>query len=110
MSVRERAELLAAVDAGFLSVPDVFRSAVFVEAAGELHVSEVLRAGGVRDYRVVMGRARHTHGGALDPTLRWVMDPRSHGRRLAAYADALEACPTAWPGFPFTSAPGVWRR
>ena len=83
--------MLAAVDAGLLQVPDVVRSSVSVDTAGD--------------------RARHTHGGAFDPTLRWVTDPRSHGRRLAAYAEALGRRPAGtWPGFPFTPAPEEWRR
>ena len=109
MSRLEQARLLAAVDAGLLSVADVLRSAPTQEAAGDLHVSQLLRAAGVRTPIAVMRRARHTHGGIFDPTLRWVTDPRSHGRRLAAYADAL-ARPHAWPGFPFAPAPKGWRR
>ena len=106
MTRRARAEMLAAVDAGLLQVPDVVRSSVSVDTAGDLQ-----RAAGVRDYRAVMRRARHTHGGAFDPTLRWVTDPRSHGRRLAAYAEALGRRPAGtWPGFPFTPAPEEWRR
>ena len=110
MSARERAELLAAVDAGLLDISDVIRSATSMDAAGDLRVSELLRVGGVRDHRAVMRRARHTHGGCLDPTLRWVTDPRSCGRRLAAYADTLARNPTTWSGFPFTPAPEGWRR
>jgi hypothetical protein len=111
MSRRECAELLAAVDAGLLAVTDVVRSAASgAEAAGDLHVSELLAAAGVREYKAVMRRARHTHGGAFDPTLRWVVDPRSHGRRVSAYADALARRPATWPGFPFTPAPQEWRQ
>ena len=48
MSRRECAELLAAVDAGLLAVTDVVRSAASgAEAAGDLHVSELLAAAGV---------------------------------------------------------------
>ena len=110
MSARERARLLAAVDAGLLSVEDVIRSAPTQEAAGDLHVSQLLRAAGVRNHLAVMRRARHTHGGAFDPTLRWVTDPRSHGRRIAAYADAFQRRPHTWEGFPFTPAPEGWQR
>lgn len=107
MSGLARARLLDAVDAGLLGVSDVLRSAPSQEAAGDLHVSQLLRAAGVRNPLAVMRHARHTHGGALDPTLRWITDPRSHGRRLSAYADALER-PRTWEGFPFTPAPRGW--
>jgi len=110
MTEVQRARLLTAVDAGLLCVSDVMRSAQTQEAAGDLHVSQLLRAAGVRNHLAVMRRARHTHGGAFDPTLRWVADPRSHGRRLAAYADALAGRPCTWEGFPFTPAPSGWRR
>ena len=108
MSARARAELLAAVDAGLLGVSDVVRSVPVDEVAAGLHVEELLRCAGVRDFRAVMRRARHVHGGAFNPTLRWVY--RGGPGRVAAYAEALGREASTWPGFPFTAAPSGWRR
>lgn len=50
-----------------------------------------------------VGHVQSANVGHVQPTVSWLLDSRSGGRRVAALLDALEPKKGApWPGFPFS--------
>lgn len=110
MSLASRkADLLVGLEAGVVSLPDVIRMARSGdEAAAGLSLRHVLTASSTPQVQVVLERYHHLAGGLADPPLRFVVEPKARGKRLAALAAALEWRPGAWPGFPWTQPPAGW--
>lgn len=104
-----RADILVALDAGLLGVADVLAMASDGdEAAKGLSLRQVLVCAHTPHIKIVLSRYQALAGGLVDPPLRYVVEPKAHGRRIAALGAALNWRTNTWPGFPYTTAPQAW--
>lgn len=109
---RTRNEWLVSIDAGVVTVPDLLRAATTESgrALRKLGLRQVLesqpgfsRAQAER----VLDHTRTLLGAEPDLrlTVAWLIDPRTGGRRLQAWADALQQRDLPWTGFPYAPKP-----
>lgn len=111
---RTRSEWIASLYSGVLSVPDLLQAAAGrgpdAAALRRISLRRLLTAqpdwGSARATRVL----DHLSGLFGVPEERrlnvaWLIDARTDGRRLHAFADALHPRGTPWPGFPLAPEP-----
>lgn len=108
-----RAEWLSGVAAGVLMTSDVISDAATISALRRITLRSLLSAqpgvGRVATERV-LARVRSTTGADQRLTIGWLIDPRSEGKRLLAWIDAMTPRDHApWVGYPLAPPPAAAR-
>ena len=112
---RFRAEWLILLNEKMMEPADLLREAARPEAKPlmKLSLRQVLLAQqgwGRRKTDAVIDHVSAVSGARIDRrkmTVGWLLDPRSGGRRFAAWLDAFEPKTKPWPGFPYTRSSNV---
>lgn len=118
---RTRAEWLASIQVGVLTVPDLINAALADDGASlrRIGLRQLLLAqswGPTRVERTLTRLRTLTdppaghHGTKVEAskrrlTVAWLVDRRVRGSRLAAWADVMQERTPPWTGFPFTPDP-----